>query len=309
MGDGVARVGVVVLNWNGREYLGPCLDSLLLSDHPDFVVVVVDNGSEDGSVDELRARADVELVALGENRRFAEGNNAGAIRAIELGAEVILILNNDTTIEPDALGVLARAVDAGGLAAPRIVFADEPGRIWYGGGVFSPRTGYVGHRAIRRPVDAGADPPGETDWVTGCALAIRADLWQRLGGLDSGYYIYSEDVDLCLRARASGATIVYCPDAVVHHAVSASVGGGSSPFKAYHRTRARRQLMRRHGRGPLWPAGLWVQDVAWALLRWIGGHADAARAVCVAIHEPADAEPGYRVEDEFPHRGESGGDR
>ena len=150
MGDGVARVGVVVLNWNGREYLGPCLDSLLLSDHPDFVVVVVDNGSEDGSVDELRARADVEVVALGENRRFAGGNNAGAIRAIELGAEVILILNNDTTIEPDALGVLARAVDAGrtGCAADRLRRRAGQDLVW--GGSLQPP-----HR-VRGP---SRDPP------------------------------------------------------------------------------------------------------------------------------------------------------
>jgi GT2 family glycosyltransferase len=306
MGERVARVGVVVLNWNGREHLGPCLDSLLRSDHPDFVVVVVDNGSRDGSVEYLRERGDVELVALEENRRFSGGNNAGAQRAIEMGADVLLILNNDTTIDPGALSALSDAVagEGFGLAAPRIVFADDPGRIWYGGGSFSPWTGYVGHRAIRRPVDAGADAAGETDWVTGCALAIRADLWQRLGGLDSAYYIYAEDVDLCLRARDLDETIAYRPNAVVCHAVSASVGGGSSPFKAYHRTRARRQLLRRHGRGPWWPLGLWVQDVSWALLRWLEGNRAAARAVFDAMREPEDSEPGYRVEDQFPDRGD-----
>lgn len=309
MEGGVERVGVVVLNWNGREHLTPCLDSLLRSDHPDFFVVVVDNGSHDGSVELLRERGDVEVLALTENRRFAGGNNAGAARAIELGATVLLILNNDTTIEPGALRHLEVGVRAGGMAAPRIVFADRPGRIWYGGGHFSPWTGYVGHRAIRRAVDSGADPPGETDWVTGCALAIDADLWQRLGGLDSGYYIYSEDVDLCLRARAQGARITYCPEAVVHHVVSASVGGGASAFKAYHRTRARRQLLRRHGRGPFWPAGLWLQDVSWAALRWLGGHRDAARAVLAALRENADTEPGYRVEDQFPDQGEGQCDR
>lgn len=307
MGGSVGRIGVVVLNWNGREHLGPCLDSLLRSDHPDFVVVVVDNGSRDGSLEYLQERGDVEVVALGENRRFSGGNNAGAERAIELGADALLILNNDTTIDPGALGVLSRAVlnEGYGVAAPRIVFADDPGRIWYGGGSFSPWTGYVGHRAIRRPVDAGADPAGETDWVTGCALAIRADLWQRLGGLDSAFYIYAEDVDLSLRARGLGEVIAYRPEALVYHAVSASVGGGSSPFKAYHRTRARRQLLRRHGRGGFWPLGLWVQDVSWALLRLLKGRADAARAVFKAVHEPAGSEPGYRVEDQFPDRGDS----
>jgi GT2 family glycosyltransferase len=299
MGESGQRLGVVVLNWNGREHLGPCLDSLRATDFGDSFVVVVDNGSRDGSVEFLSERDDVEVVALEENLRFADGNNAGAARAIELGADLLLILNNDTTVDPATLGVLARAMSEGqfDLAGPRIVFADDPGRIWYGGGHFSPWSGFVGHRAIRRPVDAGADPAGGTDWVTGCALAIRADLWQRLGGLDAGYYIYSEDVDLCLRARLSGARIGYCPEAVVRHAVSASVGGGDSAFKAYHRTRARRQLLRRHGRGLLWPVGIAVQDLAWALLRFVRGHTAAARAVLDAMTEGADDAPRYPVED------------
>ena len=306
MSDRRPRLGIVVLNWNGREHLGPCLDSLAQSGYEDRFVIVVDNGSSDGSVEYLRSRNDVEVLALGENLRFAEGNNAGARRAIEMGAEVLLILNNDTAVEPEALPALVAALSRGGhdLAAPRIVFANEPNRIWYGGGRFNPWTGLVAHRAIRRNVDAGADPEGETDWATGCALAITADLWQRLGGLDPGYYIYAEDVDLSLRARAEGARIAYRPDAVIRHAVSASVGGGSSAFKAYHRTRSRRQLLRRHGRGPFWGLGVWFQDAAWALTRLLTGHAEAARAVFVAIGEAPDAPPKYRVEDLRPGRGD-----
>jgi GT2 family glycosyltransferase len=293
------RLGVVVLNWNGRVRLETCLDSLVLSDHPDFFVLVVDNGSVDGSAASVRARGDVELLALPHNLRFAGGNNAGAARAIELGAEQLLILNNDTTVAPDALRQLTLSLQDRDLdlVGPRIVFAADPGRIWYGGGVFHSGSGFTGHRAIRSSVSAGLDPAGPTDWVTGCALAIRADLWQRLGGLDTRYYIYSEDVDFCLRARAAGARIGYCPTAVVSHDVSATVGGGSSAFKAYHRTRARRQLMRRHGEGRLWPLGLLAQDLAWAVSRLLRGHAGAARAVLAAISESATAEPRYPVED------------
>jgi len=293
------RLGVVVLNWNGWARLGACLDSLVLSDHPDYFVLVVDNGSVDGSADRVRSRGDVELLALPHNLRFAGGNNAGAQRAIELGARQLLILNNDTTIAPDALRHLGAALQENDLdlVGPRIVFTRDPGKIWYGGGIFRSGSGFVGHRAIRKRASAGLDPEGPTDWVTGCALAIRADLWQRLKGLDTRYYIYSEDVDLCLRARAAGARIGYCPAAVVSHEVSASVGGGGSAFKAYHRTRARRQLMRRFGEGRLWPFGLWVQDLAWAGLRLMQGQAAAARAVLTAMSEPATADPRFPVED------------
>lgn len=292
------RLGVVVLNWNGRARLGTCLDSLVLSDHPDYFVLVVDNGSVDGSADRVRSRGDVELLALPHNLRFAGGNNVGAQRAIELGARQLLILNNDTTIAPDALSQLGAVLQEGDLdlVGPRVVYMQDPGRIWYGGGIFRPTSGFVGHRAIHQPVSAGLDPAGPTDWVTGCALAIQADLWQKLHGLDTGYYIYSEDVDLCLRARAAGARIGYCPEAVVSHEVSATVGGSGSAFKAYHRTRARRQLMRRHGEGGLWPFGLWAQDLAWAGLRLLQGQTAAARAVLSAMSESATAEPRFPVE-------------
>lgn len=286
------RWGVVVLNWNGREHLGPCLRSLRAQDHEDMVVVVVDNGSEDGSVDLLRRdHADVDLVALDENRRFAGGNNVGVRRAVELGAEMVLVLNNDTEVAPDLVSALDGAFDdpAVGIAGPRVVHADEPARIWYGGGIFHPGLGFARHRALRQPVDAGGDPEGPTDWVTGCALAVRATLWESLGGLDEAFYIYAEDVDFCLRARAAGAQIRYRPQAVVRHAVSASTGGRWSPFKAYHRTRARRQLVRRHGRGPwVGPVGF-VHDLALAAFLLLRGGPAAARAVLEAAFEPASA--------------------
>ena len=294
MNAATPRIGVVVLNWNGRAHLGPCLRSLRAQDHPEFVVVVVDNGSVDGSADYVANEFPfVELVALDENRRFAAGNNAGVAHALRRGVDVVLVLNNDTVAPPDFLSSLVRAFDdpGVGIAGPRVVYADRPGTIWYGGGYFRRFLGFAHHRALRRPVDAGKDPAGPTDWVTGCALAVRAGVWESLGGLDEAFYIYSEDVDFCLRARAAGWRVVYEPRARLEHAVSASVGGRMSTFKAYHRTRARRQLARRHGRGPLVGLVGTLHDVALAGFLLVKGAPDAARAVLEAVREPADAPP------------------
>ena len=295
------RLGVVVLNWNGREHLAPCLDSLRHSDHPDAFVVVVDNGSTDGSVDWVRqAHPEVEVLSLGENRRFAGGNNAGAELAIERGAQNLLLLNNDTTVAPSTLRRLSEPLEdpAGpAVTGPRIVYADAVDMIWYGGGHFDPWTGYVAHRALRRRVDAGADPGGPTDWVTGCALATRARVYRELGGLDEDYYIYAEDVDYCLRARARGWKVEYVPAAVVRHAVSATVGGAASAFKVYHRVRSRRLLLRRHGRGPLrglWPA---VEDLARAAALITQGHGDAVRALWRAHRDRPDTPPTFTPDD------------
>jgi GT2 family glycosyltransferase len=302
MSAGLPRLGVVVLNWNGLDHLPACLDSLRESDHPDFFVLVVDNGSVDGSVAWLRARDDAELLSLDRNRRFAGGNNAGAERAIELGAQHLLILNNDATVEKGALGELGGAL-AGGtcdIVGPQILYEGAPERIWFGGGVFRAAWGYVAHRDIRRRRSAGRSRPGPTDWVTGCALAIRADLWQQLGGLDEGYYIYSEDVDLCLRARDRGGRIAYWPAARVRHAVSATVGSSGSAFKVYHRTRARRRLMRRHGRGPFWPVSLLAFDLATAGWEFLRGHVAAARAILFAAVERDSSPVRYPAEDLAP---------
>lgn len=254
------RLGVVVLNWNGRQHLADLLPGLLASDHPDYSVIVVDNASRDGSVDWLRREfPQVECVALDENRRFAGGNNAGAEHALRSGAEQLLILNNDTRIDPHCLRILAEGLqsdDGIGIVGPRICYDHEPCRIWYGGGILHRSLGWVSHRALRSSIDAGKDPAGSTDWVSGCALAVRGSVWSELGGLDESFYIYAEDVDFCLRARARGWSIHYEPEARLLHKVSASVGGDSSPFKSYHKARSGLQLFRRHVPGAMWPLTL-----------------------------------------------------
>lgn len=300
MSEVLPRLGVIVLNWNGRQHLQACLGSLAKSDHPDYFVVLVDNASVDGSVEWVRENhPEVDLLALDSNRRFAGGNNAGAVRAIELGAEILFILNNDTEIRSDTLRHLGAAFAEPdvAIAGPRVVFGDDPQKIWYGGGKINLSSGRMSHRAIRESVDAGADPAGPTGWVTGCSLATRARLWADLGGLDEAFYIYSEDVDYCLRVRGVGGRIEYVPTAVVEHAVSASVGGTSSPFKAYHRTRARIQLMRRHASGSAWRFGAFSQDMAWAALLLLKGGVRSSRAVFEAWFEATGCEPKYSVDD------------
>ncbi len=287
------RLGVVVLNWNGRDLLDDCIASVLASDHPDFVLVVVDNASTDGSVEHLRDRwPQVDLVCNDTNLRFAEGNNRGCERLLELGADVVVLLNNDATVSADALRHLAKALDDAprlGIAGPRICFERPANVIWYGGGIFHRWWGVVRHRAIRRPADDRHDPAGATDWVTGCCLAVRSTVWKSLRGLDPSFYIYSEDVDFCLRAHAAGWGARYVPAARVDHAVSSTVGGAWAPFKTYHQSRARRQLLLRHAKPWHWPTlvvGLVGQELAtlgWLVAR---GHGGAARAL---IHSWLDS--------------------
>jgi hypothetical protein len=243
---------VIVLNWNGAAVIGPCLDSLARVTSPNLEVIVVDNGSTDHSAAMVRERYPwAELIENGENLLFAEGNNVGIRRALERGAQAVLLLNNDTEVDPGFAAQLLCALDdpLTGIAGPRIYYHDDPGRIWYGGGGFDI-LGVPRHRDIRRPEGRARAGPGETAWVTGCALLARREVFEQVGLLDPSYHIYCEDVDLCLRAARAGWRIRYEPSARVWHKVSSSSGGGMTPLKLENRLASTALLLRRHR--PLW---------------------------------------------------------
>jgi GT2 family glycosyltransferase len=240
---------VIILNWNGREVLGPCLDSLMRVEDPALDVIVVDNGSTDSSHEIVRERyPGVTLIENGRNLLFAAGNNVGIEAALEKGAEYILLLNNDTEVDPCFVREMLGVFDdpSAGIAGPKIYYYDDPGRIWYGGGGFNRLTGVPYHRGLRSGDGFDGDVPGATGWVTGCALLARAEVFRGLGGLDPSYRIYCEDVDFCLRASRAGWSSQYVPDAKVWHKVSSSSGGGMTPFKLENRLASTWKLLERH---------------------------------------------------------------
>lgn len=224
---------VVVLSWNGRSLLEECLESVLAQTLGDFELLLVDNGSTDGTQEWVRERwgEQVRLVALSENRGFAGGNNAGIQRA--LGRWVVL-LNNDTAVHPGWLAALAAAVgrhpDAG-MFTPKILNywrrdeIDNTGHLIYPDGLARGR-----HRLERD--DGRFDQEGEALWPSGCAGVYRRELFDDVGLLDESFFAYAEDVDLGLRARWAGWECWYVPAAVVYHKYSATAGA-YSPRKAF----------------------------------------------------------------------------
>lgn len=220
-------VWIIVVNWNQRQMTLECLTSLraLTGCH----VLLVDNGSTDGSADAVRAAfPEVEVIETGANLLYAGGNNAGMTRALSAGADYVVLLNNDTLVDPESMSRLRAAMDAdprSGIAGPKILYADAPDRIWYAGGEMSFWRGEVWHRGIRE-VDRGQfDRPCETGYVTGCCLMIRREALERVGLLDESYRMYGEDLDLCVRVRRAGYSIRYEPAARIWHKISVSSGG------------------------------------------------------------------------------------
>ena len=144
----------IVLNWNGESVIGPCLQSLRKVMGVQLRVIMVDNASTDGSVALVRSRfPEVEVIENQRNLLFAEGNNTGLRRALSGGARYLLLLNNDTEVEPSFAVRMCDALESDprvGIVGPKILYFDDPRRIWYGGGDFYPVLGMPRHRHIRR---------------------------------------------------------------------------------------------------------------------------------------------------------------
>ncbi len=269
-------VVAVVLSWNRREDTLACLRSLAAAD-PAPRVIVVDNGSTDGTSEAVRREfPSVELIENPSNLGFAEGNDVGIRRALAEGADHVLVLNNDTEVDPGFLAPLldeaARRPDAGALS-PKILFAEPAGLIWFAGAEYDPRSGYNGrHRGYREQDDGRFDAVVETGRVCGAAMLVPREVLERVGAFDADLFAYSEDTDWSLRAREAGYRHYVVPASRVWHKVSAASGGESSPTALYYDLRNALVVAERHA--PLGSFGTWRRRLV-----VLGAHlAQAARA-------------------------------
>jgi GT2 family glycosyltransferase len=232
-------VAAVVLSWNKRAKTLACLGSLLETTYGFLPLVCVDNGSSDGSADAIaEAFPDVTLVRLERNTGFAAGMNVGIRAAIAAGADHVLTLNDDMTVEPGFVEPLVGALaddDEAGAACCQILFAAPPDRVWYAGADWRPRRGYHGrHTGYGKPLLDAETPPYVTDRACAGAMLAPRDVWEQVGLFDEDLFAYGEDVDWSLRLRSVGRHVLVVPASVVRHEVSESTGGESSPATIYY---------------------------------------------------------------------------
>lgn len=282
-----ADVTAVVLDWRGEAVTTECLSSLQRSEYPALTVLLVDNGSPDHSSEKLRAAfPDIHLLQTGENLGYAGGNNRGIEWALARGAEYVLIVNNDTVLEPGCVGALVTAASTGGGRiggiVPKILYHDQPDRIWYAGGDFSPLRGLGLHRREgERDVPSRDRGPDDVSFMTGCCCLLSAEALRDVGGFDESFFAYVEDAELSLRLEKAGFRMLYEPSArVLHH--SPPPGTLPSPFQIRQRDRNRRRLMRRHfGPAGRLPFKLWfLVTRTLLLLRYLSaGDYSRARAI------------------------------
>jgi GT2 family glycosyltransferase len=218
------QVSVIVLNYNGRSWLGPCLDALdAQAGAPPFEVVLVDNASTDGSPALVADRYPrVRLVECERNLGFAAGNNTGARVA---SGSLLVFLNNDTIVSRDWLSSLYRASVSRpdvGLFTSRLVFLDRPDIVDSAGDGYLRAGGAYKH-GHGLPAEQ-FEQSGEVFGACGAAFMIRRELFERLGGFDERFFMVYEDVDLSYRARLAGHRCWYVAEAVVRHAGSGTLG-------------------------------------------------------------------------------------
>jgi GT2 family glycosyltransferase len=281
---------VVVLSWNGREDTLRALRSLVVAGAP---AIVVDNGSTDGTVAAVRERhPEVEVIDAGANLGYAAGNNLGIRRALERGADWVVLLNNDATVAADFMAGFHAALAArpsAGILAGKVLYADRPDVIQFAGQRVSTLVGYSGRpRGYGRRDGPRYDEVRPTGRAVGALMAISRKAIERAGLLDEDLFAYVEDVDWALRVRAAGLEVVFAPHARAWHSVSASTGGEQhSTATLYYGIRNTVTVLERHR--PLAPPAAALRR--FAILATFSAHALSRPARGRALRAVRD---GYR---------------
>lgn len=247
------EVAVVVLAHNNYPDTSECIASLRELNYQPLRVILVDNGSTDGTAQ--RAHTDfpsLTIVETGRNLGVAGGFNRGIVRALDEEAEAIFILNNDTVVAPSFVSALVNvygASDSCGMLMPKILYYDEPERIWSVGARYRRFPPAIVMRGLDEPDDGRFDQVEEIAFAPTCGLMIPRQTFHQVGMLDDGYFFFFDDWDFSVRVRRAGKRILYVPEAVLFHKVSRTIQRqGRPPF--YWRTwgASAARYYRRYGR-------------------------------------------------------------
>ncbi len=220
------KVEIVILNWNGWEDTIECLESLKNNDYTEYTVVVVDNASSGNDVQILRERFGDEITIIENDRNygFPEGCNIGLRHALQGDSDYILLLNNDTTVDPQFLVELVKIAEQDpevGIVGSKILYYHAPNRIQAAGGRIIWLIGYIGQYGKQE--DHGQyDGVFERDYVFGTSLLLSRALIEKVGLMDPFYFFGVEEYDYCTRARRAGFKVVYTSASRVWHKVGAS---------------------------------------------------------------------------------------
>jgi len=223
------KIAIIIVSYNGEDFLFNCLNSLQKQNWPNYEIIVVDNKSRDDSIKIIKDNwPQIKIIANRKNLGFAVANNQGIDYALSNGADNIVLLNQDTVVQPDFLtsGIKVLQDKSIGLACPKILYKNSD-KIWWAGSelyrglkILTKPTIRLGrHIGKKKSDNKKYSQPTETDYITGCALFTRRDVINKIGQLDQKLFMYGEDVDWSFRAKKAGYKIIYFPTTTVWHDV------------------------------------------------------------------------------------------
>lgn len=222
------KVTVIIPNYNGLHFMEPCLNALKKQNYQDFDLLVVDNGSEDGSEEWLKDH-DIPAIFMGENTGFSGAVNAG-IRAVS--TPYVILLNNDTEPFPDYVGELVRCLDRFPevfSASSRMIQLYHKDLMDDAGDMYSV-LGWAYQRGVGQPV-SGYERACQVFAACAGAAIYRREVFETIGYFDESHFAYLEDIDVGYRAKIYGYRNVYCPTAKVFHVGSGTSGSKYNSFK------------------------------------------------------------------------------
>lgn len=297
-----AVLSIIIVNWNVRDLLQRALASVYASwdERPGLEVIVVDNASHDDSVVMLHTTfPEVIVIANAENRGFTGGNNQGLAAAT---GDVLLLLNPDAELLDDALPRMIAYLHSHpdvGMVGPQLLNPD--------GSVQSSRRRFptlpvlflestwlekLASRKLLRYYYAQEQPDDaiqDVDWITGAAMLTRRDVVAQVGGMDEGFFMYSEELDWCHRIRAAGWRVVYFPEARVVHHEGKSSEQVMPARHIYFQSSKVRYARKYHGKTiaemlRLWLLAQYIWQIAVEGAKWLIGHRRPLRAARIAAY-------------------------
>jgi hypothetical protein len=232
---------IILLTWNRWEDTEACLQSLLPVVNEHIRVLVVDNGSTDTTPENIRRRfPQFEIIENGSNLGFPAGNNVGIRNALAVGADSVILLNNDTVVDArfaEELVAAARRNPSAGMINSLIFFHDRPGIVWFAGGNISTWTGRSRHAGYLHEDHGQFTGDIQIDRPCACSLLLTRRFLETVGLMREGLFLYGEEIDWMLRARRLGFRCVLATRSKVWHKVSSSTKASPHPVFFYYSTR------------------------------------------------------------------------